>query len=1151
MNRLFRTAPSLAFVFALGVAGCRDDNRTVVPNRVLDRPTDMALACLQVDSGRVVTGGDCSAGRRPSCTSDDTPQLVGFVANSERNEIAMWRRCDVNGLVDLDPRAPGYDFVPVGITPSAIAATGDQCRVVTANAGSCDLSALFVPEVGRAALNLEPSMPPGTAVREVVPRTSAGTPLAASPADLIAAPSRLSRAGDDDDLDDPGGVLGCDVNSPASVYVAFPACQLVAEVSLTTQRILQSRRIVVQPDGSVTLEDTGTTPLCPVECPDVAGGANGETVDPDGYFPVTLALAQREDGRSNPDEVDQLVEYDALFVGGTGSDVIVEIPFVKDPDATEREDQDVGLWAPPEETNTLQLEQAFGVQRIRPTPPMTLETGDGGDAQFLYIVAGDGSTRVVSREFSLVDELGTECDTQVEASEAFDAICEPLVPGAPAESTDRRAFANGPGIRLGSGNTVLDWTFQKVTESPDNDSGSSDGPDMGDDMEGDNSAGIVPFDRAGVIGIGVTTNGVIVYVPFDQFAGSTFGGDPLNVMDTTVRPHMLWPILAPSSNDPAALPRLSDGEPTRSGLVDLRDSQLLAPTLRRIDFAYAAPPGDEDPDDPSDQSKISTRLGGIRNADALGAFEPDVEENGALYSTAVPRVVARDYGEWPRGDWSFLWEGDIPGASGSTGQVVCKRDDGGPYCDVGGVAEETGEIDGLSLVDEGASFCVDGVVAGDKVLILGCTDDGDCGLGQVCLRDPTQTIGPGGICVAQGAVADPDDRRRLLSACGAYVTDPCGLPRREYLIREAYQTRLTLWPMEIAPDAFVRNREDVPGLREVDDGPVPGFTVDTCGDPDAGDPTGWCACGAGPEDAPCELEMTLTCRLPDGRAGTEGVCDRDDDCAFEGGDGNYLCIDNLCRRPCIRGVDDNSCFLRSPPPSQACFREFVRYQVRANNSFIVRGPGRASFISDRVVADPDTGRCSIDPDVSNLLTSRIWLGADEAAIEAAIPACPPGRATPLAPNPCRIETNRTDAGTTLFHRMEYFGQPITALRFSNPAISVVLDLTSVLDIARDLPSSDEFWPQNFVSYRRGRIPFGYREAFRVDTNSGYIPIAGGVAVGQQPLVFPVRVMNAPEPGVVYIVDAGGRGGLTGIRGQVMRVNVAVSEPTADPDFRVR
>lgn len=1143
--------PLLFALLALGVvSGCTDDNQTVVPNRVLDRPMDLAMACLRNDNGDVVTAGNCASSARPSCSSDDTPQLVGFVTNSERNEIAMWRRCDVNGLVDLDPRAPGYDFVPVGVNPTAITITSDECRVVSANAGSCDLSTVFVPEVGRAALNLEPTMPPGGAVQAVIPRTSGGTPLAASPADILAVPSSLSQAGDDDDLGDPGTVIGCDINRTGSVYVTFPACQLVAEVSLTTQRVLQSRRIVTQPDGSVTVEDTGSTPLCPVECPELASGPNGETVDRDGFFPVALSLVQVDNGESEPDEADQQVTYNALFVGGTGSDTLVEIPFVGDDgDAT-------GRWAPPAETNTLQLEQPFGIQVIRPTPPMTLETGEGADAQFLYVVAGDGSTRVVNRDFQR-SGLGTECDTQVEASEAFDSICEPLVPGAPPGNSDRRPFADGPGIRLASGAAVLDWTFQKVVGAVND--GDGDGDDdgtPGDDSEDDLSAGIVPFDRAGVIGVGVTTSGVIVYVPFDQFSGSTFNGDPLNLMDVTVRPHMLWPILAPGSNDPRALPKVVDAETTRTALFDLRDTQILAPTLRRIDFAYAAPPEDPDPNNPSEQFKISERLGGIRNADALGAFEPDVEENGALYALGAPRVVARDYGEWPRGDWSLLWEGDIPGASGSTGQLICEDQSDGPYCDVGAVAEQTGRIDGLTLVDEGASFCADGVLPGDKLLIVGCTEDTDCGLGQVCLRDPTQTIGPGGVCVSEGAVEDPDDRQALLNACSAYVTDPCGLPRREYLIRESFQTRLTLWPMEIEPTSYVRERAQVPGLRPQDEVEgaegefvdVPGFTQDCLGDGAGSD---WCTCRDLPnEESVCELEMTFSCRLPEDVSANEAVCDRDSDCEFDEGDGNYLCIDNLCRRPCERGVDDPSCFLLSPPPSEQCFREFIRYQIRARNSFVVRGPGRASFISDQVAADPDTGRCSLDGDTSSLLTSRIWLGSDEAENELVIPQCPSDRATPLDPNPCRITVPRNDQGSTRFHQMRFADRPVQAIRFSNPAVSLVLDLTSVLDIARDVPGTDDPWETRFVGFRRSRIPPGYRESFRVDVEAGYIPIATAVSVGQQPLVFPVRVMNAPEAGFIYVVDAGGRGGLTGIRGQVMRIN-ASGTAFADQDFKVR
>lgn len=175
---------------------CRNNNTVLVPNRVLDRPLDVSLACVKQVDGQVelLALNQCNGAGVGDCDEEDTPQLVGFVANSEKNEVGMFRRCDVNGMVDLDPEAPGYNLVPVGTLPSRIVQTTD-CRVVTANVGSCDFSAIDGPELASYALGLSPSKAPSALISRVVPLLSDGTPLGAAPGDMIAVPRELSLAG--------------------------------------------------------------------------------------------------------------------------------------------------------------------------------------------------------------------------------------------------------------------------------------------------------------------------------------------------------------------------------------------------------------------------------------------------------------------------------------------------------------------------------------------------------------------------------------------------------------------------------------------------------------------------------------------------------------------------------------------------------------------------------------------------------------------------------------------------------------------------------------------------------------------------------------------------------------------------------------------
>jgi hypothetical protein len=69
--------------------------------------------------------------------------------------------------------------------------------------------------------------------------------------------------------------------------------------------------------------------------------------------------------------------------------------------------------------------------------------------------------------------------------------------------------------------------------------------------------------------------------------------------------------------------------------------------------------------------------------------------------------------------------------------------------------------------------------------------------------------------------------------------------------------------------------------------------------------------------------------------------------------------------------------------------------------------------------------------------------------------------------------------------------------------------------------------------------------------TGYQTFNDPVVVQSTPLTYPVRIVPAPETGAAYIVDAGGRGGVAGVRGQVVRVTISASEIRADENFRVR
>ncbi len=149
-----------------------------------------------------------------------------------------------------------------------------------------------------------------------------------------------------------------------------------------------------------------------------------------------------------------------------------------------------------------------------------------------------------------------------------------------------------------------------------------------------------------------------------------------------------------------------------------------------------------------------------------------------------------------------------------------------------------------------------------------------------------------------------------------------------------------------------------------------------------------------------------------------------------------------------------------------------------------------------------------------------------------------------------VAERSVDQGT-LFHTFRYDDVPVDAIRFSNPIMSVVVDLVSLAGLTAEPPDFDEqAWPASFTQFLRARIPDGYREEF--GSSNGFVPFNEAVVVGATtPLVYPVRIVHAPEANANFIVDAGGRGGVTGVRGQVVRISHQPGQVITDSAFLVR
>lgn len=1273
-----RCYPTL-LLCGLAALGCNNRQSIIVPNRVLDRPTEMGLACVTRDeSSEVITTTSLEACRSATCGET---RLIGFIANSERDDVAMFSTC-ANSVIDMDESTPGAQLIPAGKVPTTMAITTgspDACFAVSGNLGSCDLSVFDVTGFAAYAFEDSPVEDPSSLVQTIVPIRGDGTPLGSRPGQIVPVPRDLSNSvlfddptpgdesstssggdgGGDESAGESGGaapVLRCDPERPGSVYVTFPSCQLIAEVDLRTHRLLQSRQFIRADDGTVDVVDAGVDPECPIDCPEqladhpdlLASAPEGEG---DGMYPSALALVTppRIDP-ANPDsvllfdEADKQVVDSALYVGGLGADYLFEIRY------------EGSNWV---DALELELPDASGISVIRATPAMELPL-DGGEAyhQFLYVIAGDGSTRVVRREFDENrDEIGIECDTQVDPTAVLGRVCHPAAfPGGDPPS--RRPFARGPGIRAASGALITDWTFQKLVPCEGAATGKAIPPfpsycyDIDPAQVSDAAVASSPFGQVGVIGVGSTSFGRLVFATFGQFFTTTdqsFGRnpavnaevDPMGLLDASILPHMLWPALDPTlargqGLDTTGLPRMQDVAPLRTLPGDTDEAnaiKVLAPALRRIDLAYSddysayacndkldCPTAicgettdssfaacvedrcgkgkpcvcpdegtkcEEDADcgpnikctdkvcqtpaDCVDQmicdgnqcgaNKIDLLWPKVQNADQFGRSEAESDDaDDGLYEKETVRAVVRDYRSWLGGDWRLIWEGEIPGSESLQGQLICENPGW-----LGGTCLST-EPGDTRIVDTTASFCEDGVLGGDKLALFACGADADCGEGQYCLIDPRTPGNASGICVSQAAYENTD---ALLEICEDLVYDPCGPPRREFLVTRAFQDELWLQAMDKPPVAYVMYAEaaDKEGAPIDRDKVCSGeYVTDVVVNPDdhAQDPDELIK-----QQFECEARLACAAEQPESGCDTHADCvnqareDQDPDDPTPFAETHPLCIDGVCRRVC--GPDEDCVQRRLPGP--ACLRELIHYTVTARNSFVLTGPGSYGFLAQRVRTDEATGECYEDPAVSNLLTSRIRLGEDEADTRNntawPIPACPPGTERPDNddPNPCFIDVVRPDGlnkedqnhPARLFHQFE-FGDvgdraAVPAIRFSNPMMSLVLDLTSLQALSSPIPDHEELsWPTEFREFRRARIPRNFTESFT--TLPGYSPFDIGVVTSNIALVGPTRIINAPEVSGVFIVDTSGGGGTTGVRGQVVRVGLAGGQVTPDTNFQV-
>lgn len=885
----------------------------VVPSRTLDRPTDMAFVCLQATpagAASLVTARPANAcptapqqgDARSQFFAPRTTAAVGLITNSARGELGAVD-FDRKRVVDLDEAVPGFTMLPVGQLPESVAVSSDGCKALTANRGSCDLS---VVDNTRLLANLfdegEPSTGRGPVVNDVSVITDSG-PLRARPGTVAFVPEPTAALSGAVNACQIAGslALGQDDVRPWQAVVTFPTCGLVALVDVPTGRLVDS--VYVRPDGVVP---AGTNPECPAECggpvasgPDASPGTDA-ALDGDAAFG-----GEATPGRVRVEALSflpYLAPTDGraaqrLYVGGRNADLLVPL---------EVEDgRRLVAPRPP----LLLAEGAGGVLRVRPSvdpfqPPETPWVGDLG--RFVYVVTGDGTVRVVDVSAALAGTgRETECDANVDTAVWAQNPTLPKGCALVALGLPRVIGARGPGLAsppLAAGvdlprPAAVDVAFFAASPGV---------------PESEVGRGL-----NGAFALVMLSNGDLVVVNVDsgQLVSLDPAVPPTKPPAHSIRNGLNFVTLERGGGRPRV-----QGQPTyglsTNDLPFATRPQLSRTLVPRIETF----PGVEDP-----------------YCSPLAALGTPVD-----IAACFPRP-----NETVGQSWAIIWEGTLPGTRRVTGRFLPP-----PAASPAAV--------GL-WDDAGATFCAAGVEGDDRLQLIGCEVDTDCGSAEVYRCVPS-VAGASGLCA----------RREMAAAveanCQSFL-----LSRRRYLVLEARPQQLVLGlALDELPRPSLLADPTVPGGAR----PGPCASDADCRPPGA--PEGYVCTAATPGSGP-------RCLMP--------------------------CSDSPCRPGFVcETVEGGARFCAEAPAfvDPICLAESSVYRVQAGQSFLVQG----SF-SPRIETSVETaGVCQAKLTRDSRAVNRIPFAA-------AACSTPPGptwqalRQAPNAmngwPNPCLYVGTNADA----------------------------------------------------------------------------------------------------------------------------------------------
>ncbi|MGN6106374.1 MAG: hypothetical protein ACTHU0_14810, partial [Kofleriaceae bacterium] len=435
------------FAAAVALLGSCSDTSNTPPTQVnLDRPVDIAFACfggLRLTEGRPASASDqvtlsaqpttsCDIRSQPRATTDPDPvppgqeeipgasavppaTWYGFILESGPGTLAIaefeakpasaFGGGDV-GIRDADLLTPGKNAISIGEDPIAIVTDKAGCHVMTANAGSCDLSVL---DVG-TALDADPAVK----VDRLDVKTASGEPLRARPAAMVGEPSSYDVG------------FSCPATPTSLVYIAYPSCHLVAAVDTSTGTMVAG--IQFDAAGAPTLVGGDVT------CSDECSGGFTPTAGP---RPVTLDL--EHDARTGTRRL-VIGSDNSASIGLVELDENTSMPLSISQIALEDPYGDLGI-------TTVALSPEIGMGGS--SGVIDDENSTGGPFQFVYAIGTDDTVRVAD-----VLNLRKECDTQVDPRflrsirQVTQLSCLPV---GGLQTPPRRAGARGPGIELPPG----------------------------------------------------------------------------------------------------------------------------------------------------------------------------------------------------------------------------------------------------------------------------------------------------------------------------------------------------------------------------------------------------------------------------------------------------------------------------------------------------------------------------------------------------------------------------------------------------------------------------------------------------------------------------------------------------------------------------